>query len=140
MSVSHTIGLVYSGGGASPISANVVAVGQSELNYNTACAGAGTTTLAPPLVIDPDAGIESYMFSASGGNATLKFTASGGASIGIALTDIIASSSPGQPVIAWRSDATDLISGVPTSADTYTLSVVVPDSSSITFAGRMVLE
>ena len=133
MAKTHTINITYAGGGSTSVSSQLSITGQSEFNSDTVCAGSSTTTINPSLVMDPDSRIQSYCFVVNGGNATLAFTASGGGATTIGLTD-------GVPAIAWYDSTTDLIAGVPTSADTYTLSVRNANSDTITFDGRMVLQ
>ena len=133
MSKTHRINLSYSGGGDSAVSSQLNITGTSELNWDLTCSGSTTTTLTPQVVIDPDARIQSYCFTVTGGNATLAFTASGGGATTIGLVADV-------PAIAWYDPVTDLVGGVPTSADTYTLSVRNANSDTITFDARMCLQ
>lgn len=133
MAKTHTINISYSGGGTSSVSSQLSITGQSEFNSDTVCAGASTTTINPSLVMDPDARIQSYCLMVTGGNATFAFTASGGTHTTIGLVDSV-------PAIAWYDTVTDLTANVPTSADTYTLSVRNANAGTITFDGRMVLQ
>lgn len=130
--VTHTITQTYSGGGSLPVARTINQVGQSQGVYQTQCAGATTTTLSPPLVMDPDALIQAYCLLATG-NCSLIFDATSGSDSTVTLTANTAK-------IQVTDETTDLISGVPTAADTYTLKVVVPGSDSISVDLRFLFQ
>jgi hypothetical protein len=81
--------------------------------------------------MDPDAAIQAYAMLATG-NCSVIFDATSGSDSTVALTANSAK-------IQVTDDVTDLISGVPTSADTYTLKVVVPGADSITVDLRFLI-
>lgn len=131
MSVTHTITKSYSGGSNAAKSVTISATGESEVNISQACAGSATTSLTPVLVMDPDNAIEGALFSADG-NCTLAFT-------NAALTATTIGLTANTPVIVDAVGSAALLSLVPTSADTYTLSCRNASTVTVNLDVRMVI-
>lgn len=130
MSVTHVVTKSYSGGTNAAKSVTINAVGESEVNISQACAGSATTTLTPNIVMDPDNAIEAALFSADG-NCTFAFTPITGSATTIALTANVP-----QIVDAVGSG---LLSLVPTSSETYTLSLRNATTVTVNLDVRMVI-
>lgn len=131
MSISRNIQITYSGGLATPIQRTITNTGQSGWSADTVCAGSATTTISPPLVLDPDTNVRCYVFNATG-NCTLWFDVASGTDTSIALT-------ANTPEIQTE-NAAGTIAYLPTASDTLTLKVANAGSSTLTFTADMLIE
>lgn len=120
MSITHSINIVYNGG-PTPVSSSLSYAGESELNSDTICAvGPSTTTMTGVFIGNPTVGFNSCMFLASG-NCTLDIKGSSGGSNTVGLV-------AGAPFVRYTGN----LSGLPSSADTYTFKVYCGSSATVT--------
>lgn len=128
---TRNIQMTYSGGTVTPIQRTITNSGQSYYGVDTICAtGPSTTTISPPIILNPTTGIRCYAMQASGNCSVLCDV--GGTDTTITLTANV-------PEIQTEA-ASGSIAGLPSGADTMTLKIFHTNSTTITFTCDMLIE